>query len=95
MIGGKGNDTYVVSDVNEVGITELANQGTDTIETDQVLGLGSPAFANIENLTYTGSSNWAGITGNALGNVITGGNFGNEIFGGLGQRHDHRRQWRR
>ena len=32
MIGGLGDDTYVV-DVGTDMVTELANQGTDTIET--------------------------------------------------------------
>src|SRR4029079_16023094 len=80
MIGGKGNDTYVVDDFSDI-VTELAGQGTDTIETSVS---GGSIAANVENMTYTGSAAWMGIGGNELNNVITGGNNGNEIFGGFG-----------
>ena len=84
FIGGKGNDTYVVDALSEVtsGITELANQGIDTIEISATGGIA--LTANVENMTYTGSSAWMGISGNELNNVITGGDFGNQIFGGFG-----------
>ena len=84
MIGGNGNDTYIVDDLSEVttSITELAGQGVDTIEISATGGV--TLAANVENMTYTGSSAWTGIGGNELNNIITGGSLGNEIFGGLG-----------
>ncbi|CDZ43367.1 Hypothetical protein, partial CDS, partial [Neorhizobium galegae bv. officinalis] len=50
-------------------VTELANEGSDTVQT----GLAALTLAvNVENLVYTGSGNFAG-TGNALANTIIGG----------------------
>ena len=51
-------------------MTEAAGAGTDTVQT--ALASYTLGAANVENLTFTGSGNFAG-TGNALDNVITGG----------------------
>ena len=50
MVGGAGNDTYVVDNVGDV-VTESANEGTDTVQSSVSYTLG----ANVENLTLTGS----------------------------------------
>ena len=49
MSGGNGNDTYVVNNGGDI-VTELAGQGTDTVQSaiDYLLG------ANVENLNLTG-----------------------------------------
>jgi serralysin len=81
MIGGEGDDTYIVDSTGD-RITELLNQGTDTV-------LASFSFAlrdrsqNLENLTLTGSSDLDGI-GNALDNVLTGNSGANRLNGALG-----------
>ena len=54
MIGGAGNDTYVVDNAGDV-VSELAGQGTDTIRTS-LASYGLGALRNVENLTYTGGS---------------------------------------
>lgn len=77
LIGGLGNDTYVVDNVGDV-LTELANQGTDNVQSSVTYTLGN----NIENLTLTGSGNINGY-GNSLNNVING-NSGNNILSGNG-----------
>ena len=79
LTGGAGNDTYIVNNIGD-RITELANGGTDTVQTSLTYTLG----ANLENLTLTGIANVNG-TGNTLANVITG-NIGNNILndGGVG-----------
>ena len=60
MRGGAGNDTYVVDNASE-SITEVAGEGTDTVQAGFTYTLG----ANLENLTLTGSTAING-TGNAL-----------------------------
>ena len=76
--GGLGDDIYVVSAADT--ITEVANEGNDTVQTDRAsFNLG----ANLENLTYTGSGNFGG-TGNVLANVITGGSGADSLRGGGG-----------
>ncbi len=78
MVGGAGNDTYVVNVATDV-VTELANEGTDTVVSAVTLTLG----ANLENLTLTGSSP-IGATGNTLNNVLTGNSANNALSGGDG-----------
>lgn len=77
LYGGEGDDIYYV-DANDT-IVELAGQGNDTIRTSLTsYHLG----ANVENLIYTGSSNFVGV-GNALDNIING-RTGNDILTGGG-----------
>jgi len=78
LIGGAGNDVYVVS--ASVVITEAAGQGVDEVRAS--VGTWTLA-ANLENLTYTGSTTFTG-TGNALNNIITGGTGTNYLRGGGG-----------
>src|SRR5205807_1591115 len=75
MHGGAGNDTYVVDSTGDV-VTELAGQGTDTVQSSVSYTLG----ANVENLQLTGSAD-LDATGNMLNNTITG-NAGNDILDG-------------
>lgn len=79
LIGGLGNDTYVVDASGDV-VTELAGEGTDTVQTtlaSYTLG------ANVENLTFTNAVTHTGI-GNALANVLTGNSGADTLDGGLG-----------
>ncbi|WP_137818293.1 calcium-binding protein [Pseudomonas sp. 2FG] len=78
LIGGLGNDTYVVDNVLDV-VTELSDQGTDTVQTSITWTLGD----NLENLTLTGSGAANG-TGNTLNNVLTGNTNANILDGGAG-----------
>jgi Ca2+-binding RTX toxin-like protein len=79
MEGGIGDDTYYVDSVSDV-VTELPNQGTDTVITtltNYTLG------ANVEKLQLTAAGNASG-TGNELNNTLTGNSFENVLVGGLG-----------
>ena len=78
MVGGAGNDIYVVNVATDV-VTELANEGTDTVVSAVTLTLG----ANLENLTLSGSSP-INATGNTLNNVLTGNSANNALSGGDG-----------
>ncbi len=77
--GGTGDDTYVVSVAGD-SIIEAAGEGTDTVQTT----LSAYTLqANVENLTYTGSSSFTG-TGNTSANVIVGGSSADTLIGGDG-----------
>ncbi|CDZ37374.1 Putative hemolysin-type calcium binding protein [Neorhizobium galegae bv. officinalis] len=80
LIGGLGNDIYVVDNVDDA-IVEGVNEGTDTIRT----ALASFTLAaNVENLTYTGTTVAFTGTGNILANLITGGSGADTLSGGGG-----------
>ena len=79
MKGGDGNDTYVVDKLGDL-VTELLNQGTDTVQSSITYAL----TANVENLTLTGLTAING-TGNILANTIIGNAAANIITGGGGQ----------
>jgi Ca2+-binding RTX toxin-like protein/subtilisin-like proprotein convertase family protein len=80
LIGGSGNDTYVVhfGDV----VTELAGEGTDTVQSSISYILG----ANVENLVLTGTAVGVNGTGNGLDNVLDGtlSTAANTLTGGAG-----------
>ncbi len=78
MKGGLGDDTYVV-DVSGDVVTELAGEGTDTVQASLIYTLG----ANVENLTLTGTGAFNG-TGNTANNVIAGNTGANTLAGGDG-----------
>jgi Ca2+-binding RTX toxin-like protein len=79
LIGGAGDDTYVLSDQLDV-VVEVAGGGTDKITSASGRDLAD--YAQVENLTLVGSSNVDG-RGNALANVITG-NVGKNTLTGRG-----------
>lgn len=84
MLGGAGDDTYVVDAAGDV-VTELANEGTDLVQS----GVTYTLAANVENLTLTGTAAING-TGNSGDNTLIGnsginiltGNAGNDVLDG-------------
>lgn len=78
LVGGTGNDTYVLS-VSTNTLTELANEGTDSVQSAVTYTLGN----NMENLTLTGTSA-INATGNTLANVLKGNSANNTLTGGTG-----------
>ena len=80
MIGGAGDDIYIVDSSSDV-VTESSGQGTDTVRSSTI-SLSLANYANVENLTLTGSSN-LDLTGNDSGNTLTC-NSGDNIIDGNG-----------
>ncbi|MFM5947398.1 MAG: calcium-binding protein, partial [Dolichospermum sp.] len=78
LIGGAGNDTYIVDNILDV-VTEALNGGIDLIQSSVTYTLGD----NVENLTLAGNTAING-TGNSLNNTITGNSGNNTLNGGLG-----------
>ena len=79
LLGGADDDLYLVDNAGDA-VTELADQGNDSVRTT----LASYTLtANVENLRYTGTAAFTG-TGNALDNVMNGGNGGSKLDGGAG-----------
>ncbi|MCQ1839428.1 beta strand repeat-containing protein, partial [Neorhizobium galegae] len=79
LSGGTGNDIYVVDNAGDT-VTENADEGTDTVQTNLTsYTLGT----DVENLTNTGTAAFAG-NGNALNNVMTGGTGVDTLKGGVG-----------
>ena len=77
LVGGAGNDTYIVSNAGTI-ITELAGNGTDTIQT----ALSSYQLpTNVERLVYTGSGSFTS-TATAAGETITGGTGADSLSDG-------------
>jgi len=80
LIGGAGDDTYIVRNAGDI-ITETATGGTaDTVQTtlnSYTLG------TNLENLTFIGTGVFTG-TGNSGANAITGGAGADILTGGGG-----------
>jgi Ca2+-binding RTX toxin-like protein len=78
LIGGAGDDLYVVDIAGDV-VTELANEGKDTVQSSISWTLG----VNIEQLTLTGTAALNG-TGNNLANSLTGNSSANVLDGQTG-----------
>ena len=88
LIGGTGNDTFVVGNVS-TSVQEGAGAGTDTVQTSVSYTLP----ANVENLKATGTASLtltggaqAGVTlvANNAGNTLQAGSGAATLIGGLG-----------
>lgn len=80
LVGGTGNDTYVISELQDI-VTEELNAGTDTV---QVSVTGYTLADNVENLTLAGAAAISG-TGNDVANIITASaGFADTLIGGTG-----------
>ncbi len=77
MAGGTGDDTYNVDATGDV-VTEIAGQGTDTVNAT----INHVLRVNVENLTLFGTA--ANATGNTLANVLTGNTRANVLNGMAG-----------
>ena len=80
LMGGLGNDTYVLNNA-AVTIVENPGEGTDTVMTSFSYSL-APG-SNLENIALTGF-NSRNATGDGLNNILTGSSGQNVLTGGLG-----------
>ena len=88
LIGGKGNDTYIVNQAKDKIIEDEEEGTADLVQSSISYSLGQ----NIENLTLTGTDNINGtgntlnniITGNSGSNILTGGTSNDKLIGGAG-----------
>lgn len=78
LIGGAGDDIYVVDNAGDV-VTEVASEGTDTVQAR----VSHTLAANVENLVLVGNAASSG-TGNAAANVLTGNSAANSLNGAGG-----------
>nr|WP_315240818.1 cadherin-like domain-containing protein [uncultured Albidiferax sp.] len=78
MVGGVGNDVYYADNTGDV-VTELANEGIDTVLSSISTTLGN----NLEKLMLIGDAAVNG-TGNALNNNLDGNSAANTLTGGAG-----------
>ncbi len=78
LVGGAGDDVYLVDATKDV-VTELAAEGSDTINAAVTYTLP----ANVENLNLTGSLSNNG-TGNSQDNIIVGNAAANTLTGDAG-----------
>lgn len=74
MRGGAGNDSYIVDHTDDI-VTELLNQGTDTV----ISSINYSLNDNVENLNLTGTA--VNGSGNSLNNVIVGNSLENTLLG--------------
>ena len=92
MIGGLGNDVYVVGSASDT-VIEAADEGIDTVRTT-LASYSLAALVNVENLTGTAQTGQT-LIGNSLDNIIIAGGFANDTLdGGAGRHHDGRRRQR-
>lgn len=78
LVGGTGDDTYIVDSASDV-VVENAGEGTDEVRSYVSLTLS----ANVENLVLIGDGALNG-TGNGLANTLTGNDAANSLNGGAG-----------
>lgn len=80
LVGGTGDDVYVVDTTTDV-ITELAGEGSDTVQSSVSFSLA--ALAQVESLMLTGTAA-INATGNAGNNTLRGNSAANTLTGSAG-----------
>jgi Ca2+-binding RTX toxin-like protein len=78
MIGGAGDDTYIVDNVGDI-VTENINEGLDRINTSVSYSMSN----NVEVMQLTGIDN-INATGTSTGNTIYGNSGNNTLDGAAG-----------
>ncbi len=90
LIGGLGDDTYVIDNIENTTIEEYNNEGIDTVKISSTSSISSinllTDFSSsfVENLDGSISSNSLTLTGNGKNNLIVGGKGNDVLDGGAG-----------
>ncbi|MBA1228671.1 matrixin family metalloprotease [Pseudomonas viridiflava] len=93
MIGGLGNDTYVIDQAAELGLVkELKDEGIDSLKitfdntspTATLIDLNSETLSNFENVHLRGEGAF-NVLGNDRSNTLTGNDANNVLDGGAGK----------
>ena len=82
MIGGNGNDGYVIDDATDT-VVETSTGGAADRVFSSTISLSLASYANVERATLTGALA-LNLTGNVGNNVLTGNTGNNLIDGGGG-----------
>ena len=86
LIGGKGDDTYLVDSLDSV--VENLNGGTDTViyayDYPIDITIDPIKYKNIEKWGLGDSMGYSNLTGDIGNNVLIGNRYGNQIYGGNG-----------
>src|SRR5262249_60077310 len=82
LVGGTGNDTYVIDNAHDV-ISETGADSGDTVQSTLSVDLNLAAFAGIEHVTLTGVAALT-ATGNAGANHLIGNDGANILDGRAG-----------
>ena len=82
MIGGAGNDLYIVDATSDTVIENEAADGIDVVQASATFSLNKSSSTQVESLMLTGTADIDG-TGNAIDNVLLG-NSGRNTLSGLG-----------
>ncbi|MBH0204149.1 MAG: calcium-binding protein, partial [Nitrospira sp.] len=91
LIGGLGNDTYIIESLGDI-VTELDDEGIDTVQINRTVDLNQPPFTEIEHVVLTGvaaiNANGNGddnhFTGNSAANILTGSDGNDTLIGNAG-----------
>ena len=93
MIGGDGNDRYVVDLAGDVIVEAVgAAGGVDTMTTGNLAAIDLSLYANVENVTLTGTADLQAngtnvnnvMVGNTGSNFMNAGGGADKLFGGAG-----------
>jgi len=92
LIGGKGDDVFVVSDRSDCVIDDSNNDNDTVVSSDLSLNLGNSNYSKLENasvfgnedLNLTGNKHANVLSGNAGDNIINGKGGADTLFGGAG-----------
>ena len=83
MIGGLGDDIYIINSLKDLADETTGGGGADTLVTFISIDLNDPDWTEFEHVTLTGKAGLS-ATGDNGDNKLTGNSAGNRLEGGIG-----------